>query len=1123
MKGIAWLPLLFVIYTSGLAAQSPVADAEQFERRGEALRARAVLERAARSSGDASAVLAYAEFLDRYDEPEARAWYAKALELLSAPPDRARRAAVARRLVLLDLIAGDRADAAARLSQYRAAGGRDWGPSLPEQRPAPDTATITIPGPIHSFERMAGLPWATDPAEIMTALARNIIVNGYQATANGEALEPTEYLKLVSRYLSQARELETLAGQAQELRIEACESMRTADLLRILGYRMRGNCGGDLSLETVNASRAFLTIDSGFPLAELEQALRTDHPFVYPYRPSRVPLLYGADYWLSDKERQAGAGFIDVFIGDPAMCRLYAALSKIEPATAAALRKSVPIARLKALAHVLDFYGGMFELRNGQAVVPGGARSAAAWAALAGAPPERGAAFFEKLVSKDDGWLASYFDALARASGPVAAYLTEPARIARFYAAVRGRTTSPGPARPVFRANADMLLLIAHLRVDAPGRPHIPGGLDVWRQVFQSPRVRKLDARLSRGAASWKDSDDLLEALFALSRRLADNEPLKAFMTLSDLDGWRSQPLDPATAARLIRDYGAYGSQYSLFTESPALRDATIIEFLNAAQAVRDIGDVPLRADAAGIMQALAGLWQIFCRQGAIPASAADAALWNIAAPFTKALDGAGVFDAGRAGLEGLLEAARPAAGTDPQERTLALLAAGAGDAADRIREKMLRVLDAQRLASLDTLFRLAAHLDRAARGETNDPAILNPLVARISEIELPRPSVSAAARGYSSLGFWLDRHLDNERKLDLKAAIERAGADPRRLRNIRGLLAPWLRDTLVGLNYAYYAPPGAQLLFANPVFVRSHDFIGYTGVDATWRQTTVSQAGWPTSAGGHLIGSLAGLPYALAEAEQNFLVPEREQALIWGDLVPQIIVAATVPRWGAVTAAQMHWVGLHMRYGQALIAEAALDAPARAGVEAALAHLAAPGRIRAIRDLLAAGDVPGALALITPAELFAIARSALEAHPEAGGLFPDEIRRLAAQSPALVNYDAISRAFGTPKPVLTSSYRPELLFLRTFPTLMGYSSRVLAETWESNTLYWAAVADSVHLQPAELNVLIPEWTGQAVEKIFAGNLDDWPAVLRSVRQVGDEVRRKTRTRIDADDAPDLN
>ena len=101
----------------------------------------------------------------------------------------------------------------------------------------------------------------------------------------------------------------------------------------------------------------------------------------------------------------------------------------------------------------------------------------------------------------------------------------------------------------------------------------------------------------------------------------------------------------------------------------------------------------------------------------------------------------------------------------------------------------------------------------------------------------------------------------------------------------------------------------------------------------------------------------------------------------------------------------------------------------------------------------------------------------------------------------------AISHAFGTPKPTLVNSYEPELLNLRTFPTLMGYSSRIMAESWESNTLYWVALADELSLSPADLNVRIPQWTRKLVEDIFASHLEDWPAVLRSLRQVGDEVR----------------
>ena len=43
-----------------------------------------------------------------------------------------------------------------------------------------------------------------------------------------------------------------------------------------------------------------------------------------------------------------------------------------------------PARALKAYSHVLDFFGGMFEIRDGKAVVPGGSKSAAAWADLAG-------------------------------------------------------------------------------------------------------------------------------------------------------------------------------------------------------------------------------------------------------------------------------------------------------------------------------------------------------------------------------------------------------------------------------------------------------------------------------------------------------------------------------------------------------------------------------------------------------------------------------------------------------------------------------------------------------------------------------------------------------------------
>jgi len=164
---------------------------------------------------------------------------------------------------------------------------------------------------------------------------------------------------------------------------------------------------------------------------------------------------------------------------------------------------------------------------------------------------------------------------------------------------------------------------------------------------------------------------------------------------------------------------------------------------------------------------------------------------------------------------------------------------------------------------------------------------------------------------------------------------------------------------------------------------------------------------------------------------------------------------------------------------------------------------------VKKVELLLDAADVRGAIENVLPSELYWVAVN-LSANDRESPL-ADGIRRMAADSPDALSQGAISRVFGTPKPTLANSYQPELLNLRTFPTLMGYSSRILAESWESNLLYYGALADEIHATPSELNVLVPEWTQQTVERIFATHLEDWPALLRSLRLVGEDVRQNAR------------
>ncbi len=1059
----------------------------------------AQLEERAHNSDSAEAQAALAAFLDRHRLPGSRDAF---LRWASVERDPARKQLALRQAVLEDALDRKTEQLDDDLKAYRAAGGSDFTGRARRPEDVSVYSATTIPGPLSSFARMAALSPDSAPEDLLLALARNVVTNGYQAVAANEALEPTEYLKLLIRYVGQARELEQMAGTAHKIVIPSCDSGETGELLKVLGYRMRGSCGTDVVLETVNPTKAFLTVDSGFPLSQLEQDLRANRRFELPYAPTSIPVLYTADYWLGAVGRDKG-NFIDAFLSEPSICRLYLGLAKLDRPTAAAMRKQATAQKLKIYAHVLDFYGSMFEIRNGAAVVPG---SPKAWESLAGASPSNGAAFYEKLLATDDGWLASYYDAIARLNpnSPTTRYLLEPERLKRFYYALKGKVTTPGPARPVFRSSTDLMLLTTGLRIDPSGQPHIPGNLEVWRTLFIKHPHGKYDGKLTRAASSWRTPDDVLEALFALCRKVVENEPLKIFLALNDVDRRRPNPMSPALAQRLASGYRSGASQYQIFAGLPLLSEESIDKYLDLEPALNGIHDNLNRADSVGSVQALVGMFQILCRQGAIAPSDQDRTFSALLDPFLKARQPPEIFDAARAGVNLLFTAAHAPGAGSSQDRMVEVLAGlpVVNATPPSPGENFVRIFDAQRLIPLDTLFAVADRLGKST-GDTKAIANLNSQLARFEDVQSLRSSLSSAEKNLLALGYWSERHIEQERKLNLDSLVKNADK-----KDARGAMLPFLRDTLVGLLYVYYAPPGAQILLTNPLFVRNHDFIGTQSLPMAWHATELAGSGWPASAGGRLMGSLGGLPYILAEAEQNFLTPTREQALIWGDLVPQMIVNVTVPRWRNITPEQMRYVALQLRRGRDLVVAAAIDPAVEDQVLASLGHFAPPARVEHVADKLAAGDVLAAMSEILPSELFE-----LGGDPALRTVAPDlasaEIAQLEATGGASLDRAHISLLFGTPKPTLTHSFQPELLSLRTFPTLMGYSSRILAETWESNNLYYAALADELGVPASQLDSYVPAWTRATIENIFATHLEDWPALLRSLHTTGDAIRQQ--------------
>src|SRR5437867_4465658 len=101
-----------------------------------------------------------------------------------------------------------------------------WAIPSPKQKAQPAGAvTVTVPGPLRSFMRMAGISQKVSPEEVLPLLARNVTTKGYEGWQDKPS-RPTEFLVLLSRYVQQARELAVLAGREHVIRVSNCNGAK---------------------------------------------------------------------------------------------------------------------------------------------------------------------------------------------------------------------------------------------------------------------------------------------------------------------------------------------------------------------------------------------------------------------------------------------------------------------------------------------------------------------------------------------------------------------------------------------------------------------------------------------------------------------------------------------------------------------------------------------------------------------------------------------------------------------------------------------------------------------------------------------------------------------------------
>ncbi len=971
--------------------------------------------------------------------------------------------------------------------------------------------TVVIPGPLRSFLRMAGLSQELSPDEVLPGVARSVALDGLQ---DGRQ---TEFLLLLDRYVQLAREIQSFSDTNGTIRVTGCEE--AAPLIQVLGYKFDRPCGQkDAFLATANPERAFLTIDSGFPLTALEQAMQKNEPFTYSFPATRIPIFFKEKNWtaLTTWRGKSNQNLVDILLHDPSMDHLYWALSKCDQETRAALVHSPGLKKLVPIATVFDLYGSGISIRSGEVVVPAGAQRD--WEKLVGANPNSPGEFVTDLLTKDRGWLAAYFDVMTRLNQAQRVHLLEGSRLRRLYDAYRSTAPNINASYGVFPRNAALLILFTSLRWNANGDLEIPGSLGAWKEIF-SRMAKSKDMRVWAKRTRCCDSaDQLLETLVASSNIETGTSPMRTFLMLSAMNAGRppSRRLSDKTEQLVATRLSEYDRWFPIFSDFPVLDDTSIALFVSAADGVNGIPSPALRANALGALQANIGLWQIFAHQGQIRQDRLIKSWQGAVQPFIGISSSVQLFVAARKSLQSLLSAAAGSANLS-QDQIIDVLAGPPQHTPDgqsvhrQMAARIHAVLDDQRLVSLDTLFGLYDGLTEMAHGAAVGNSMLL-LAGDLREFEMPRPIFTGNEKSSWSPFVYVSRHAELQVRTDLTKIIRSHGS-PSQLEAARGQLTPFLRDTLVGLNYAYYEPPGAEVLHNNPLFVRSHDFssVSVQGVEQIWGTPRLIGVGATAGGGAYLMGSLAELPYALASTEQDFIAPRNVQALIWKEVVPDLLVSAILPRWWSVSRNELHSAALYQRLGEELLTSSASNPDLKTKVMEILSDRMMPARMERTEEALQSPKSAAVLISQTPpADTFYLAVEFRKRYPNQASMAGPagrELEDLSRRSPSDTSPNRLSMDFGVPHSALVLGNSCALLNMKLVPAFGGEANRLLAESWQSNNLYWARLADEMGDPPVMLNILVPTLTRQMVANIFASNIDDWPALLRAMEKTGDEFR----------------
>jgi tetratricopeptide (TPR) repeat protein len=655
-----------------------------------------------------------------------------------------------------------------------------------------------------------------------------------------------KYVELVQEHFQRIAGLEAM-GKREANRVVLTLSLsgkeerrNTEKILGLLGMKLR-NSNGHVELDRGERKDQAKKQETASALAidelGIQEALQSGKTYTLEIPYEWAAIYPNENLWRELYTQMEGpGGFAMALTRMPKMARLYVGINSLDKQTVATVLSGMSLkVILDKYADEVYLFAAAFALQSGHAVVPGGVKAEAIWMSLVGESPAKPGAFFRALLERDEGKLLAFFFVLSQLDRPHQAFFTANASRTSQFLKLFEESDEMRGGFSRFVSETTFTEFFRSVPLDGEGHVDFPGSGEVWTVAkghsSGDSQTAKMMKKVSKAVAPDVEDELLLRmAKTRYKQQVIRHTELENFLAVARIDAHRTKPLDEQSALLLAQGFIEFSTAYPYFTDVTELGASDYSQFFAAVERIKAHNVLEANVQL-GQLHSLIEWICLLRRRQVIGGQEAAKMFRDLGTRFASAESPATYTIASLDSARAILGACKGAEKTaTADEKIRWCLLGSAAPAGSRRGTEFQRVLEMQKVPSLEALFSIYDGAAKRFPKGARDVAAADKIAGEIPAVELPKTTkISGKARD-SILHY--DPAPVRRVLSQLAQKTAKSKTNPKDIEKLSeeliSDLQPQVALALAGPVYAYFLRPGDLVVSEDALLLRKHHYFSF-------------------------------------------------------------------------------------------------------------------------------------------------------------------------------------------------------------------------------------------------------------------------------------------------------